>query len=273
MSSAGAVPGTDPRADLGGTMRAARVARGLSLRALAQQVGMSPSSLSEFETGKSRLGDERLSTLSAALGVPLPAKPVQRPAPIFRHWRDYDEVALDPISAAALELFVARGYHGASVRMIAAQSDLTVAGVYHHVPSKQELLARLMRRAMAEMLARCAAADAEAATPRLRLSYLTEAMVGFHIHRLDWATLAARELRSLEPATRDEIEGERRRVLQLFVSAVADGRLVPGPVPDRVAARAIVTMCTAIPDWYVEAHRPDPAEVAAQYAAIARDLT
>lgn len=256
-------------ARLGPTMRSARTARGISLRSLAGQIGISPSTLSEFETGKSRLGDERLEALAAALGVPLPPKRVPRPAPLFEHWREYDELVLDPVPAAGLELFVQRGYHGSSVRMIAERSGMTVAGVYHHVASKHDLLVRLMRRAMAEMVARCAAADAEAVVPRQRLANLTESMVRFHIHRLDLGYLAASEVRSLEDAAHDELVGERSRVLQLFVNAVADCRMIPGAAPDRPTARAIVTMCTAIPAWYAEAGSPDPEEVVAQYVGLA----
>lgn len=264
-----AVTTAEPAVELGAAIRAARLARGLGLRAVAQQLGMSPSSLSEFETGKGRLSEERLAVLAAAFDVPLPPKPAARSAATLRHWREYEELALDPVAAAGLQLFVERGYHGASVRMIAAGCGMTVAGVYHHVPSKQELLLRLLRQAMTEMVGRCAAADAEATVPRQRLANLTESMVRFHVHRRGLAYLAANEIRGLDQAGRDEMLAERRRVLQLFVSAVTDCRMIPGAAPDRPTARAIVTMCTAIPEWYVEAGSPHPDELVMQYVGLA----
>lgn len=252
-------------------MRAARVSRGLGLRELAQQVGMSPSSLSEFEHGKSRPGAERLAALSAALGVPIEEA---KPAPVvpeFRHWREYDELDLDPVARAGLELFVERGYHGSTVRMIAERCGMTVAGVYHHVPSKHALLLGLMRRGMAEMAARCAAADEEGASPRERLTNLVESLVIFHIFRLPLAYIVTNEIRGLDPEARAEMVTERLRVLQYFADAVTDCRdgTSTGAAPVRVTARAIVTMCAAVPDFYDDAGRPAPGGLAEEYVALA----
>jgi AcrR family transcriptional regulator/DNA-binding XRE family transcriptional regulator len=252
-------------------MRAARVSRGLGLRELAQQVGMSPSSLSEFEHGKSRPGAERLAALSAALGVPIEEA---KPAPVvpeFRHWREYVELDLDPVSRAGLELFVERGFHGSTVRMIAERCGMTVAGVYHHVASKHELLLGLMRRGMAEMAARCAAADAEGESPRERLTSLVESLVIFHIFRLPLAYIVTNEIRGLDAPARAEMVTERLRVLQYFADAVTDcrGDSSAATAPDWVTARAIVTMCAAVPDFYDDAGRPDPGGLAEEYVALA----
>ena len=253
-------------------MRAARVSRGLGLRELAQQVGMSPSSLSEFEHGKSRPGAERLAALSAALGVPIEEA---KPAPVvpeFRHWREYDELDLDPVARAGLELFVERGYHGSTVRMIAERCGMTVAGVYHHVPSKHALLLGLMRRGMAEMAARCAAADAEGVSPRERLTNLVESLV--HLPHLPAAAGLHRDQRDPRPRPRRARGDGRRsgcRVLQYFADVVTDCRAdtSDGAAPVRVTARAIVTMCAAVPDFYDDAGRPAPGGLAEEYVALA----
>ncbi|MEU4324548.1 MULTISPECIES: TetR/AcrR family transcriptional regulator [Nonomuraea] len=49
------------------------------------------------------------------------------------------------ILAAARELFSLKGYRGASLRDVAAQVGLTLAGVLHYFPSKEELLAALLQ--------------------------------------------------------------------------------------------------------------------------------
>ncbi|MDF1602116.1 TetR family transcriptional regulator [Nocardioides sp. YIM 152315] len=262
-------------AALGTRMRAARVARGLGLRELAQQVGMSPSSLSEFEHGKSRPGPARLAALSAALEVPVEQEAPAPVVPAFGHWREYDALPVDPVSRAGLELFVERGYHGSTVRMIAERCGMTVAGVYHHVPSKHDLLVNLMRRAMGEMIARGEAARADADGPRERLANLVESLVLFHVHRMPWAYLATNEARALEGAAATEMLEARRRMRQIFEDVVVEcrgGATQPGLVPDRVTARAIVTMTISIPDWYADGGRPDPDVLAAQYVALAEDM-
>jgi AcrR family transcriptional regulator len=256
-------------------MRAARVSQGLGLRALAQQVGMSPSSLSEFEHGKSRPGAERLAALSAVLEVPVEPEQPALFVPVFGHWREYDDLAVDPVSRAGLELFVERGYHGSTVRMIAERCGMTVAGVYHHVPSKHDLLVNLMRRAMAEMSARCVAADAEGEGPRQRLRNVTESLVLFHVLRMPWAYVATNEPRALEGAAAGEMLDARRGVRQLFQAAVEDcrgGVDRSSLVPDEVTARAIITMIISIPDWYADGGRPDPSVLAEQYVALAEDM-
>ena len=59
-------------------------------------------------------------------------------------WRTYEGAALSPALASALRIFVEQGYHGTSVRQIAAGAGLSVPGLYHHFPSKQALLVGIM---------------------------------------------------------------------------------------------------------------------------------
>src|SRR3546814_2670290 len=60
-------------------------------------------------------------------------------------WRCYsDDYGLGGVLEAALDCFVEFGFHGTSVRTIAAKASLSVPGLYHHYRSKQELLATLL---------------------------------------------------------------------------------------------------------------------------------
>jgi transcriptional regulator with XRE-family HTH domain/quercetin dioxygenase-like cupin family protein len=56
---------------LGGRLRAERLQRGLSLRALARQVGVSASMVSQIEMGKSRPSVSTLYAMTTALGISL----------------------------------------------------------------------------------------------------------------------------------------------------------------------------------------------------------
>ncbi|MGV9308479.1 TetR/AcrR family transcriptional regulator [Nonomuraea sp. NPDC003727] len=47
---------------------------------------------------------------------------------------------------AARELFSVRGYRGASMRDVASQVGLTLAGVLHYFPSKEDLLAAVLQQ-------------------------------------------------------------------------------------------------------------------------------
>ena len=77
-------------------------------------------------------------------------------------WRDFGEPELPVPLAAALAAFAEHGYHGTSVREIAARANLSVPGLYHNYPSKQSLLQGLLDRTMTDLLARSEQAVAEA---------------------------------------------------------------------------------------------------------------
>ena len=56
--------------DVGPRLRAYREQRGLSLRELARRLGVSPSAISQIETGKSRPSVSTLYSIVSELGVP-----------------------------------------------------------------------------------------------------------------------------------------------------------------------------------------------------------
>ena len=50
----------------------------------------------------------------------------------------------EAILKVATRLFAAKGFDGTSVRKIAEEADLSVAGMFHHFPSKEEILNEIM---------------------------------------------------------------------------------------------------------------------------------
>lgn len=266
----------DHKQPLGQQMRAARLAQGWSLRELSGRVGISASSLSEFEHGKTRPSPERLATLAQTLEVAMPeSTPEVHDHLTFSDWRRYGPEAVGPVLAAGLEVFVERGYHGSTVRMIADRAGITVAGVYHHIESKYSLFLELVHRAMEEMIHRVEAAVRDASSAPQRLTNVVECLVLFHIHRLLWGHLATGEIRTIVGDDRATIIRLRRRVRQIVEDAVADYRREAGVssrVADVVTARAIVTMTVVIPEWYVDAGSPKPEKVVEDYIQIVEGM-
>ncbi|RZT86907.1 TetR family transcriptional regulator [Pseudonocardia sediminis] len=269
------------RPDVGRHVRDAREATGLSLRALARTLDVSPATLSELETGKTRMTVERLHRIAATLGRSVedllsadrPAPAVGRTAP-EGDWRGYGPLHLDAVLDAALTVFLRTGYHGASVRDVAAGSGLSVAGIYHHHASKQVMLQRILDRGMDDLLWRCRAAVGHGGDEVERFRLLVETMALFHTHRREIGFLAASEMRSLDPEARADMTA-RRTVQQRLVDAevlagVDSGRM--GTPHAREASRAVVTMCKSIAEWY----RPDgpftPEDVAERYVRFASGI-
>lgn len=266
---------------VGSRVRAARLRRGVSLRALSRDLNISPGTMSQVETGKSGLTVARLQQIATALGMtaeqlltlPAVAPPSEVDPPTLgcMDWRVYGPLGLDPILCAALAVFVRTGYHGATVRDVARECGRSVAGIYHHYPSKHELLRRILDLGVTELLERARAARAQGSDPVERFGLLVESLVLFHTHRREVGFLGASEMRSLEPDARRDIAGRRtegQRMLDVeAVAAAVDGRFrTPRPVD---AARAVVTMCTSIPLWF----KPDgvltPADISDQYVHYA----
>lgn len=277
--------------EIGSRVRAARLRHGVSLRALSRDLAVSPGTISQVETGKTRLSVVRLHQIATALGMTAdevltfpangshdgPAVDGEDPAagaPVVTDWRVYGPVNFDPVLEAALAVFLRTGYHGATVRDVARECGRSVSGIYHHYPSKQEMLRTILDLGVTELLTRARLARAEGGDPVQRFSFMVESLVLFHTHRQDVGFVGASEMRSLDPDARREIAGRRmvqqRMVDEEALAAAAAGQFrTPHP---KEAARAVVTMCTSIVQWYKPAGPMTPADIVTQYVRFALDL-
>lgn len=263
----------EERQALGRRLREVRRAAGLTLRDVARSLEVSVGTWSAVENGATRITDERLDAAARLFRTDpgalrdLPAPPL----PAEPGWRDFPPLDLDPPLAGALAAFVELGYHGASIRVIAQRAGLSVPGVYHHWPAKQQLLVALLERTMSDLTARCRAARAEADGPVARLANLVECLALFHTHRRDLGFIGASEMRSVSEPDRARIATARQDVQRMVDDEVAEGcrrGLMSTPMP-KEAARAVVTMCTALPQWWSPAGPSTPEVVARQYVGFA----
>ncbi|GAC57816.1 putative TetR family transcriptional regulator [Gordonia hirsuta DSM 44140 = NBRC 16056] len=190
-------------------------------------------------------------------------------------WRDYGPPDLTAPLAAALEAFAEHGYHGTTVREIAARAGLSVPGLYHHYPSKQSLLQGLSELTMGELLERSEAALAEAGgDPLARFDALLESLLRFHMYRREQAFVGSTEIRSMDPDYREVYVGHRdrqQRMIDDAVQAGVDAGLFRTAHPED-AGRALATMCVGVSSWY----RPDgplgPDCLVERYLELARGL-
>lgn len=200
---------------------------------------------------------------------------VQSASPASRLWAVYDPSPVPPILQAALECFVSVGYHGTSMRTLAEAAGLSVAGLYHHYPSKQLLLVELMERAMNDLFERSTAALLEAGdSVEQQLGLHVECLVRFQAHRADLAFLAASEIRSLSSTDREMHIARRdrqQRILDRIVLAGVEAGIFRTEDP-RDSSRAIVTMCTGVAQWYRLGGTLTPDALAQRYVILSRRL-
>src|SRR5450759_1224313 len=277
----GATPNT------GEAVRQLRVERGVSIRKFAERVRVSPATISAIENGKTGISVQRLHQIAVALGVPAAslvedsttstqlwsATPSSFRLPTGK-WREFAPLPIDPVLAGAIQAFVSTGYHGASMRSIAQFANMSVPGVYHHYPSKQDLLVRILDITMTDLLWRVQHARDDGKDPIGQVALIVEALALFHTRRKDVAFIGASEMRSLEPDHYRRIATLRDGVQHLLdteiAAALKGGGLAVSHPPD--AGKAIATMCTALVQWFQPDGPTTPEQIAKEYAEFSLRL-
>lgn len=161
----------------------------------------------------------------------------------------------DQIVDAALTLFYERGYRRTTIDDIGRAVDVRGPSLYHHVGSKQEILADVMLGVMDSLLAdhREAVARTGDVTEQLRLAI--EAHVRYHAGHRREAFVGNREIGSLEEPSRSFFLGKRdeyeRALRAILDRGAAEGRF--DPEHTRLASYAMLDMGIGVATWF----RPD----------------
>jgi AcrR family transcriptional regulator len=172
---------------------------------------------------------------------------------------------------AATRLFYEKGYHASTMREVAAAVGIKAGSLYNHYAGKSDLLFRIARDVMDELLADGRRALAAHAEPREQLRELIRSHVVYHAEHRFRAKVADDQLHALEPGRRDEVLAIRDVYERLWRDVIEAGRDSHGwAVPDTpVVTFALTTMCTAVDVWYREDGRLSAAEIAGIYANLA----
>jgi AcrR family transcriptional regulator len=181
---------------------------------------------------------------------------------------------LERIRSEAIALFKAHGYHGASVRELAQAVRIEAASLYYHFPSKQEILFDLFERTMDDMRAGLEHALASGATPEEKLCAVVRFHVLYHVAHQDQAFISHSELRSLTAQNRRRIVAKRdryeRKLCELLAAGVRAGEFRVDDV--RMTAIGILTMCSAVSDWFAGGGRLTAHKVADRYIEMVMRL-
>ena len=181
---------------------------------------------------------------------------------------------VERVRRAGVALFKARGYNGTSVRALAMSAGLEAASLYHHFPSKQEILFEVFERVMDDFLAGFEQALSAPGTHEDRLRSALRFHVLFHIERQDEAFVSHSELRSLTAANHRRITAKRDRYEAMLRAFLADGVAVGAfEIPDvPLLTMAILTMCSGVSDWFTRRGRLSGPAVADGYVDVAMRL-
>ena len=177
------------------------------------------------------------------------------------------------ILLAGLGLFAEHGFHGTSIRDIAAEAAVQSASLYAHFPSKEAILAELVLAGHEEHHTRLVTALLQSGTdPRDRLAALVRAHVQAHTDYPMLAVVANNEMHALSPAAAAPAAAVRRRSEALLAEVLAMGHQqgVFNVVHLEATAAAIGGMGIRVASWYPAPEAGlNPSQLADVYASLA----
>lgn len=261
--------------ELGRRVRAARNSAGLTLEQVSTRIGVSPATLSLIERDKVSITVDRLTDIAAALDIELDALVSGSAVPAgggSRADSRHDDT-LPKVLEAAITCFNRWGYHGTSMRQIAQEAGVSVAGVYHYYESKQQMLVAILDTTMSNLIEGVEGVRAKVADrpPEERFSAVVEALAYYHATARSKAFIGASEMRSVEEPHRTRIT-ELRRSVQHVIDEEAAAGVESGvfSVPDlKIASRVVANMCTSLAQWYDPSGPVSPGTAAADVADYA----
>lgn len=177
---------------------------------------------------------------------------------------------LESLLQVAVKLFNERGYDGTSMEDLSRKLGITKSAIYHHVPSKEELLRLSVDRALDGLFAVAAETTELDGRAVDRLEHLVRGSVLVLADRLPFVTLLLR-VRGNTKVERAALA--RRREFDLLVTdlvkqAEAEGDIRPDVDP-AVIARLIFGMVNSLIEWYRPRRGSSAAEVADAVCKVA----
>jgi AcrR family transcriptional regulator len=175
------------------------------------------------------------------------------------------------IREAAIALIAREGYEGVSMRRLAEAVGVQAGALYRYFPTKQALLASMMRAHMRHLIDQWRASKPREASPLETLEAFARFHVRYHIDRRDEVFINYMELRSLAPENAREIKALRKeyeRELRVILAAGREAGLFR--IPDvAVSAMALIAMLTGVTTWRKPGGRLSPPEIETVYVALA----
>jgi AcrR family transcriptional regulator len=162
--------------------------------------------------------------------------------------------SLDTLLDAAVALFNERGYEATSMDELAARLGVTKSAIYHHVPSKVELLRLALDRALDALFALTEETGATTGPAIDRLEYVVRGSVRVLAAELPFVTLLLR-LRGNSEVERTALHRRREfdRVVTGLVRAAEHEGDVRADVDPAVISRLLFGTVNSLTEWY----RPD----------------
>jgi AcrR family transcriptional regulator len=175
----------------------------------------------------------------------------------------FDE-RLDRLLTASARVFAEKGYHATSMRSLSRASGLSLAGMYHYVSGKEELLYLIQRGSFERVVAGAEQAMAGQTAPVARLRAFIRHHVAFFATHMSEMKVLSHEADSLEGERAADIRQLKRRYAVLLSGAIA----AASDRDPQLAAFGLFGMMNWIYTWYRPDGRVAPDRLADTFADL-----
>lgn len=173
---------------------------------------------------------------------------------------------LQHLVTTATAIFAERGFHATSMRDLSRASGMSLAGIYHYVRSKHELLFLIQDQCFAEVHAGAVAALETVTDPEDRVRAFIRHHVVFFTGHMDKMKVMSHEDDELEGTMRQQVRERKRGYVDLLTSLLA--RVDHRAINPLVAGYTLFGMMNWIYTWYRPAGAISPEQLAEDVAAL-----
>ncbi|MCQ6273184.1 TetR/AcrR family transcriptional regulator [Pseudarthrobacter sp. R1] len=172
----------------------------------------------------------------------------------------------------AVDVFNRHGYDATSMGILADNLGISKSAIYHHVPSKGDLLKLALDHALGGLEAILEQPEATSGAADARLEFVLRQTVSVLVDRLPFVTLLLR-LRGNTEIERNALERRRtfdHKVAALISNARDEGSLRQDIDP-RTVTRLLFGMINSIVEWYKPGGSLSPEKLADDVITMAFD--
>lgn len=179
--------------------------------------------------------------------------------------RSFDR-RLQLLLSAAARTFAERGFHATSMRDLSRASGMSLAGIYHYVASKQELLFLIQDRCFEKVIAGAREAVARAQGLEAQIAAFIKHHVVFFAAHMHEMKVLSHEAEQLTGTMRQQVVQRKREYVAILAELV--DRLPSPRVGHLAAVWSAFGMINWIYTWYKPTGPITPEELGDQMAAV-----
>ena len=184
----------------------------------------------------------------------------------------YEDDVKGRILEAAAELFMERGFGGASVREIGERAGVGQSSLYYHVHSKGQLLQQLHSTFVQEMIAKLESVPSSGASAADQLREVIHVILTTVETHQSRVTVYLREHHALSTDAKEQIQRDRDRV-DTLVDAVIQHGIDTGEfradLDVHLTRLAVLGMCNWSYEWYRPGGPRKISEISDYFASLA----